>query len=195
MADPTDYKATASRILREPLPDGLLAGIGGNAPRKVKETAVKWLNIYHAPPKCFSGAVTRRTAVIEVSLDSNPLEDGQALTLISETDVCDEMLDGQGKVSCAFIITIIDECVSSAVTTLSSAQGGPRLSGVSLSLDTVFSQFCRTRCEAALREQDPSSRRWHDVLRLPGVGPNPAEARRHVHFRRNAAICPFMTAS
>ncbi|KAJ6459027.1 hypothetical protein C8R45DRAFT_1031301 [Mycena sanguinolenta] len=135
---PTDYKATAARILGAPLPDDLVSRIDGNAPRQVKETAVKWLNIYHAPPKCFAGAVTRRTTVTEVSLDLNPLEDGQTLTLISETDVCDEMLDGQEKVSCAFIITVIDECVSSAVTTLSSAQSGPGMSGVSLTLDTVF---------------------------------------------------------
>ncbi|KAF7360040.1 hypothetical protein MVEN_00731800 [Mycena venus] len=138
MAAPDRYHATIARILRSPLPDVILSRIQGNAPRNVKEMTVKWLNIYHAPPKCFAGSATRGTTVTEVSLDPNPLEDGRILTLVTETDVTEEMLDGRDKVSNAFIITIIDECVSSAVTSLDYAEGGPGLSGVSLSLDTVF---------------------------------------------------------
>ncbi|KAJ7240630.1 hypothetical protein B0H12DRAFT_1237248 [Mycena haematopus] len=136
MAD--NYHATISQMLGAPLPDALVSRIDGNAPREVKEIAVKWLNIYHAPPKCFAGALTRRAIVTEVSLNPNPLGDGRILTLISETDVTEEMLNGQGRVGGAFIVTVIDECVSSAVTTLDYAQGGPGISGVSLSLDTVF---------------------------------------------------------
>ncbi|KAF8143509.1 hypothetical protein K438DRAFT_1875860 [Mycena galopus ATCC 62051] len=53
-------------------------------------------------------------------------------------DVTEGMLDGQGRMSNALIITIIDECVSASVTTLDYFEGGPNMSGVSLSLDTAF---------------------------------------------------------
>ncbi|KAJ6557717.1 hypothetical protein B0H19DRAFT_1261315 [Mycena capillaripes] len=130
--------ATMVRILRTPLSDALVSTIKGNAPRDVKEMTVKWLDIYHSPPKCFSGTWTRRTVVTEVSLDPNPLEDRGSLTMVCEIDVTQELLDGRDKLSNAFVITIIDECVSSAVTTLDYAEGGPGISGVSLTLDTVF---------------------------------------------------------
>ncbi|KAJ7935928.1 hypothetical protein B0H13DRAFT_2304417 [Mycena leptocephala] len=122
--------ASMGRILQSPIPDAILSRIQGNAAREVKEIAVKWLNIYHAPPNCFAGASTRRTAVTEVSLNRNALDNGNILTLTLGV----EILDGQSKVSNAFIITIIDD----AVTTHDFAEGGPGISGVSLSLDTVF---------------------------------------------------------
>ncbi|KAK7045020.1 hypothetical protein R3P38DRAFT_2882143 [Favolaschia claudopus] len=139
MADPSAYNARIAHILRTPLPTAQVTSIQGNAPYKVKESAVKWLNIFHAPPRCFAGPLTRRTTVTEVSLDPNPLvENGRVLTMVCETDVAEEMLDGRRKASNAFIITIMDECVSSAVTTLDFAEGGAGISGVSLTLDTVF---------------------------------------------------------
>ncbi|KAJ6570519.1 hypothetical protein DFH09DRAFT_1153717, partial [Mycena vulgaris] len=110
----------------------------GNAPKHIKEWALKWLNIYHAPPKCFAGAGSRRTIVTEVYLDPNPLEDARVVTLVCETDVTEDSLDGQDHLSNAFIVVVIDECTSAAVAALDFAQGGPGLSGVSQSLNTVF---------------------------------------------------------
>ncbi|KAJ7050123.1 hypothetical protein C8F01DRAFT_1264390 [Mycena amicta] len=49
-----------------------------------------------------------------------------------------ELLDAQGRLAQAFVITIIDECVSSAVATLDYAEGGAGMSTVSLSLHTTF---------------------------------------------------------
>jgi hypothetical protein len=72
----TAPRHTTAQILGSPLPDAILSRIQGNAPRDVKEMTVKWLNIYHVPPKCFAVSATRRTTVTEVSLDPNPLEDG-----------------------------------------------------------------------------------------------------------------------
>ncbi|KAJ7354192.1 hypothetical protein DFH08DRAFT_854380 [Mycena albidolilacea] len=131
---PDRYNATIAEILRAPLPDTILSRIQGNAPPKVKESAVKWLNIFHT----FVGALTRKITVTEVSLDPDPLENGRILTLICEIDVTPEMVDGHDNVHNAFVVTVIDECVSSAVTALDYAEGGPGMSGVSLSLDTVF---------------------------------------------------------
>ncbi|KAJ7061404.1 hypothetical protein C8F01DRAFT_1253048 [Mycena amicta] len=71
-----------------------------------------------------------------------------------EIDVTEELLDGQGRLAQAFVITIIDErvtfvlshcparlitrrCVSSAVATVD-AKGGAGMSTVSLSLNTTF---------------------------------------------------------
>ncbi|KAJ6479441.1 hypothetical protein C8R47DRAFT_1219000 [Mycena vitilis] len=131
--------ATMLHILRTPVPDATVSRITGNAPWDVKETTVKWLDIYHAPTNCFAGAWTRRTVVTDVSLDSNPLENGRTLTLVCETDVTKEMLDGQtDKLNNSFVVTVIDECVSSAVTTLDYVEGGSGISGVSLTLNTVF---------------------------------------------------------
>ncbi|KAJ7124662.1 hypothetical protein C8R43DRAFT_1031137 [Mycena crocata] len=48
------------------------------------------------------------------------------------------MLDGQDRLSNSFVVVVIDECTSSAVTALDYAQGGPGVSGVSQSLNTVF---------------------------------------------------------
>ncbi|KAJ7434804.1 hypothetical protein B0H11DRAFT_2116123 [Mycena galericulata] len=133
-----NFANNQARILVTPIPDAVVARIQGNAPRDVKEMTVKWLDIFHSPRKCFVGASTRRTAVTEVSLEENPLEDTRILTMICETDVTDEMLDEEDKLSNAFIITVIDECVSSAVTTLDYAEGGSGMCGVSQSLNTVF---------------------------------------------------------
>ncbi|KAF8206741.1 hypothetical protein K438DRAFT_1816352 [Mycena galopus ATCC 62051] len=127
-----------AQILHAPLSEAIFSRIKGNAPREVKETAFKWTNIYHAPPKSFGRAWTQTITVTEVSLDPNPLSDRQTLTVTSEIDVTEGMLDGQGRVSNALIITIIDECVGAAVTTLDYFQGGPNMSGVSLGLDTAF---------------------------------------------------------
>ncbi|KAJ7022309.1 hypothetical protein C8F04DRAFT_1272749 [Mycena alexandri] len=130
---------SAVEILNKPLSDALVSQIKGNAPRDVKEMTVKWLNVYHAPPKCFAGASTRRTLVTEVSLDPNPLDDnGRVLTLVTEIDVSEEILDERGKLSTGFAIAVMDECLSSAVTTLDYADGGPGVSPVSLALNTVF---------------------------------------------------------
>ncbi|KAJ7805413.1 hypothetical protein B0H14DRAFT_2880840 [Mycena olivaceomarginata] len=112
MAAPDHYNATIAEVLRTPLPDAILSRITGNAPQKVKE----WT----------------------VSLDPDPLENGKILTLVCESDVTEGMVDGQDQVHNAFVITVIDECVSSAVTALKCAEGGPGISGVSLTLDTVF---------------------------------------------------------
>ncbi|KAJ7086252.1 hypothetical protein C8R44DRAFT_821243 [Mycena epipterygia] len=133
-----NLNAAMARILHTPLPDAIISPIRGNAERSVKEMAVKWLNIFHAPPKCFAGASSRKTVVTEVSIAPNPLEDPRILTLVCELDVTEEILDGQDKLSNAFIIVIIDECVSSAVTALDYAEGGPGICGVSQSLNTVF---------------------------------------------------------
>ncbi|KAJ7050100.1 hypothetical protein C8F01DRAFT_1264364 [Mycena amicta] len=51
-----------------------------------------------------------------------------------------ELLDAQGRLAQAFVITIIDECVSSAVATLDYAEGGAGMSTVSLSLNTNLPQ-------------------------------------------------------
>lgn len=83
MAAPDRSNATIAEILRAPLPDTILSRIKGNAPPKVKESAVKWLNIFHT----FVGALTRRITVTEVSLNPDPLENGRILTLIGEIDV------------------------------------------------------------------------------------------------------------
>ncbi|KAJ7720368.1 hypothetical protein DFH07DRAFT_858644 [Mycena maculata] len=135
---PFDSNAAMARILGTSLPDAMLSQIEGNAPRDVKEMAVKWLDIFHAPPKCFAGASTRKTAITEVSLDPNPLEDTRILTMVCELDVMEDILDGEDKLSNAFIVVVIDECVSSAVTALDYAEGGPGICGVSQSLNTVF---------------------------------------------------------
>ncbi|KAJ7190195.1 hypothetical protein GGX14DRAFT_483690 [Mycena pura] len=132
------HLTAVARILQRPIPDAYVARIAGNAPRGVKEMAVKWLNFYHAPPKCFAGTSARRTVVTEVSLHDNPLSDTRTLTMVSEIDVTEEILDTEDKLSYPFLITVIDECVSSAVATLDYAEGGPGISGVSLSLNTVF---------------------------------------------------------
>ncbi|KAJ7086842.1 hypothetical protein B0H15DRAFT_343536 [Mycena belliarum] len=47
-------------------------------------------------------------------------------------------LDSRDVVANAFIVTVIDECVSAAVAALDRAQGGPGTSGVTLSITTVF---------------------------------------------------------
>ncbi|KAJ7086854.1 hypothetical protein B0H15DRAFT_1022964 [Mycena belliarum] len=127
-------------ILHATYPDATLARIQGNAPRAVKELALKCLDIYHAPaPSCFAAdAGTLRTAVTEVSLDPGPLEDTRVLTLVCELEVTDASLDSRDVVANAFIVTIIDECVSAAVAALDRAQGGPGTSGVTLSITTVF---------------------------------------------------------
>ncbi|KAJ7124666.1 hypothetical protein C8R43DRAFT_1135613 [Mycena crocata] len=132
------HNANMARILRTPLPDHLVANIHGNAARDVKEMSVKWLNIFHSPPKCFAGASSRRTTVTSVSLDANPLEDTRILTLVAELHVTEDMLDGRDRLSNSFIVVVIDECTSSAVTTLDYAEGGPGMCGVSQSLNTVF---------------------------------------------------------
>ncbi|KAJ7086847.1 hypothetical protein B0H15DRAFT_931380 [Mycena belliarum] len=127
-------------ILHATYPDATLARIQGNAPRAVKELALKCLAIYHAPaPSCFaSDAGTLRTAVTEVSLDPGPLQDTRVLTLVCEVEVTDASLDRRDVVANAFIVTVIDECVSAAVAALDLAQGGPGMSGVTLSITTVF---------------------------------------------------------
>jgi hypothetical protein len=94
--------ASMGRILQSPIPDAILSRIQGNAAREVKEIAVKWLNIYHAPPNCFAGASTRRTAVTEVSLNRNALDNGNILTLVCETNVT------EGIISVSAQITISD---------------------------------------------------------------------------------------
>ncbi|KAJ7050103.1 hypothetical protein C8F01DRAFT_1377842 [Mycena amicta] len=119
------------RTLRLPIPSDYLERIAGTAPTDVKAMAVKWLNVYHAPAptqRCFAGMSARRT------LDNEGLRRSRRLTLVSEIDVTEsvsvktaegesrlrlvELLDGQGRLAQAFVITIIDECVSSAVATL-----------------------------------------------------------------------------
>jgi hypothetical protein len=100
MAAPDHYNATIAEVLRTPLPDAILSRITGKAPQKVKEWTVKWLNIYHTPPKCFVGALTRRTTITEVSLDPDPLENGKILTLVCESDLTEgdvpaSRLDGE----------------------------------------------------------------------------------------------------
>ncbi|KAJ7050127.1 hypothetical protein C8F01DRAFT_1180038 [Mycena amicta] len=127
------------RTLRLPIPSNYLERIAGTAPTDVKAMAVKWLNVYHAPaPRCFAGMSARRTVVTDVSLDKEGLGRSRRLTLVSEIDVTEELLDGQDRLAQAFIITIIDECVSSAVATLDYAEGGAGMSTVSLSLNTTF---------------------------------------------------------
>ncbi|KAJ7452223.1 hypothetical protein FB451DRAFT_1282922 [Mycena latifolia] len=134
---------TVLRILRTPLPDAVLAAIGGSAPREIKAWAVKWMDIFHAPPRCFAGAVTRGTVVSAVELDAGPLRDGddagaRVLTMVCEAVVAEGCLNAQEQLAPPFLVTVIDECVSAAVATLDYALGGPGISGVSLSLDTTF---------------------------------------------------------
>ncbi|KAJ7634377.1 hypothetical protein FB45DRAFT_908711 [Roridomyces roridus] len=127
-------------IISNPIPDSILAGIKGNAPSDVKEIAVKWLNFFNAPAeKCFYGLSSGRKVVTEVSLDADPLREGQVLTLVCELDIAEEsLLDRHGKLANAFIFSVLDETVSSAVTALGYATGGSGICGVSQSLNTVF---------------------------------------------------------
>ncbi|KAJ7061390.1 hypothetical protein C8F01DRAFT_1139825, partial [Mycena amicta] len=116
LSDPARV-AQMLRTLRLPIPSDYLERIAGTAPTDVKSMAVKWLNGYHAP----AGELGRN----------------RRLTLASEIDVTEELLDAQGRLAQAFVITIIDECVSSAVATVD-AKGGAGMSTVSLSLNTTF---------------------------------------------------------
>ncbi|KAJ7614339.1 hypothetical protein FB45DRAFT_936670 [Roridomyces roridus] len=138
----TDTAAAQLRILRDPVPDSILDGIRGNAPRDVKEVAVKWLKFFTAPAEqCFYGLSSERKVVTEVSLNPDPLEDMHVLTLVCEIVVTEELLDWRGKLGNAFVISVIDECVSSAVTALDYAEGGSGICGVSQSLNTVLHNF------------------------------------------------------
>ncbi|KAJ7452245.1 hypothetical protein FB451DRAFT_1565960 [Mycena latifolia] len=140
--------AAMMRILRTPLPDALLARIEGSAPNEVKAWAVKWMQIYHAPPRCFVGALTRGTVVSKVEFGAGPLGDkgeeregegaGRVLTMVCEAEVTEGCLNAQAQLATAWIVTVIDECVSAAVAALDYARGGPGMSGVSLSLNTTF---------------------------------------------------------
>ncbi|KAJ7634399.1 hypothetical protein FB45DRAFT_908772 [Roridomyces roridus] len=121
----TDTAAAQLRILRDPVPDSILDGVRGNAPRDVKEVAVKWLKFFTAPAEQFS-------------LNPDPLEDMHVLTLVCEIVVTEELLDWRGKLGNAFVISVIDECVSSAVTAFDCAEGGAGICGVSQSLNTVL---------------------------------------------------------
>ncbi|KAF7292804.1 hypothetical protein MIND_01179300 [Mycena indigotica] len=126
------------RILRIPISDEYLEQISGTAPLDVKAMTVKWLNVYHAPaPKCFAGMSAKRTIVKEVSLNREQHAQSR-LQLVSEIEVTEELLDRHRNLAQAFIVTIIDECVSSAVSTVDYAEGGPGISPVSLSLNTTF---------------------------------------------------------
>ncbi|KAJ7050137.1 hypothetical protein C8F01DRAFT_1377865 [Mycena amicta] len=121
------------RTLRLPIPSDYLERIAGTATTDVKAMAVKWLNVYHAPaPRCFAGMSAKRTVVTDVSLDNEGLGRSRRLTLVSEIDVTEDEL------AQAFVITIIDECVSSPVATLDYAEGGAGMSTLSLSLNTTF---------------------------------------------------------
>ncbi|KAJ7452241.1 hypothetical protein FB451DRAFT_1524090 [Mycena latifolia] len=121
---------TTVRTLCTPLPDALLARIEGGAPREVKAWAVKWMEIYHAPPRCFVGALTRGTVVRKAELEPGAAWGRRRGRGEGADDGC---LNAQDQ-----IVTVIDECVSAAVATLDYARGGPGLSGVSLSLNTTF---------------------------------------------------------
>ncbi|KAJ7749939.1 hypothetical protein B0H16DRAFT_1460964 [Mycena metata] len=112
MSDPSN---DAVRIFSTPLPEALVSQIKGNAPYHVKEMTVKWLNIYHAPQKHFGGPSTHRTITSFV-----------------------EILDGQGKLSTAFTIAVMDEYLSSAVTTHDYTTNGLGMSPVSLGINSMF---------------------------------------------------------
>ncbi|KAJ6612099.1 hypothetical protein B0H10DRAFT_1808124 [Mycena sp. CBHHK59/15] len=127
-----------AHILRTRLADAVVSGIQGNAERKVKEMAVKWLNIFHAHPDCFAGSSSRRINVTEVSVNPSTLEDALVGTVVCEIDVTEDILDGQDELSNAFIVLLIDECATAAVTALNYAEGGLGIAGVSQSLNTVF---------------------------------------------------------
>ncbi|KAJ7646230.1 hypothetical protein B0H17DRAFT_436403 [Mycena rosella] len=133
--------AAMVRILRTPVPDAVLDAITGTAARTVKARAVQWLDIYHAPPCCFAGRAARRTAVTDVSLapalpGAGAGED--ALTLVCEIDITEDSLSAADTLANAVLVAVIDECVSAAVSAHDFARGGPGMSGVSLSLNTVF---------------------------------------------------------
>ncbi|KAJ7445898.1 hypothetical protein FB451DRAFT_1376055 [Mycena latifolia] len=117
-------------------------GIRGGAPPVVKVRALKWLEIYRTPPRCFAGTATRRGEVAAVELQNSPLGDqgseGKVLILVLELEVAEDTLDTQDTANNAFLVVVIDECVSVAVTALDYAQGGPGISSVSQSLNTVF---------------------------------------------------------
>ncbi|KAJ7060673.1 hypothetical protein C8F01DRAFT_1253160 [Mycena amicta] len=131
------------RTLRLPVPSDYLERIAGTAPIDVKAMAVKWLNVYHAPaPRCFAGMSARRTLVTDVSLDNDEIDVTESVSVKTADGESRmrlvELLDGLGGLAQAFVITIIDECVSSAVATLDYAEGGAGMSTLLLSLNTTF---------------------------------------------------------
>ncbi|KAJ7261178.1 hypothetical protein C8J57DRAFT_1337267 [Mycena rebaudengoi] len=126
------------RILKTPLGDEEVSRIQGNAERNVKERAARWLDTFHAPPRCFAGSSSRGTKVIEVSMYHNPLENALVGTMVNEINVTEEMLDDQDHLSSAFIVLLIDECATAITAALDLAKGGLGVAGVSQSLNTVF---------------------------------------------------------
>ncbi|KAJ7646220.1 hypothetical protein B0H17DRAFT_436309 [Mycena rosella] len=92
-------------------------------------------------PRHAASRGARRTAVTDVSLapalpGARAGED--ALTVVCEVDITEDSLSGADTLANAVLVAVIDECVSAAVSAHDFARGGPGISGVSLSLNTVF---------------------------------------------------------
>ncbi|KAF7324166.1 hypothetical protein MKEN_00639400 [Mycena kentingensis (nom. inval.)] len=126
-------------IAHAPLPDAYLAGIAGSAPQAVKAHAVGWLNVFHAPsPRCFAGESARRVVVTRVDVEASGEGQGSVLTLESEIEATEELLDRRNSVDKSFIIALMDECTTSSVVTLDFALGGAGIPTVSLGLNTAW---------------------------------------------------------
>ncbi|CAK5272336.1 unnamed protein product [Mycena citricolor] len=129
------FVCNSRRILNTPVAPHRLARIAGSAPQAVKEYAVKWLDIYHAPGNsCFAMPMASESVVTRVELT-----DSVELVMECEVEVTAEMLDAEGKAANSFLFSVIDEATSSAVTAIDFASRGPdAVSGVSLYLNTSF---------------------------------------------------------
>ncbi|KAF7314766.1 hypothetical protein MKEN_00950700 [Mycena kentingensis (nom. inval.)] len=137
-SNPTRLQRMLS-IAHAPLDSDALACIEGNASAAVKSFAVGWLNAYHDPaPRCFAGASTSRTVVKRVEVEREREGTGKVLTLVSEVEATEELLDRRDAVAQAFIIAILDECLSAAVTALDFHEGGLGITTATLGLDTAF---------------------------------------------------------
>ncbi|KAM6496325.1 hypothetical protein JOM56_009031 [Amanita muscaria] len=127
-------------LLRNPLPDELVAGVAGNAPRAVKEAPIRAFQMYHRnAPASFAGTVTSRLCASEVSISPNTEDPAKNdCRIISEMTVEEDMVGPDGMLSQGCISLLIDETSAAATTAYFVLEGKAALTGLSQNLNVFF---------------------------------------------------------
>ncbi|PPQ70379.1 hypothetical protein CVT26_013844 [Gymnopilus dilepis] len=93
------------------VPPEVVAGIAGNAPLSIKETALTWYRLLAIRGDSgFEYATRKHVTITEVSLEPSP-DDPQSLSakMVCELEVAPEMCDKQGVLSHWSMYSLIDE--------------------------------------------------------------------------------------
>ncbi|KAF8628739.1 hypothetical protein AX15_003750 [Amanita polypyramis BW_CC] len=127
-------------FLNGSIPEEVITGVKGNAPRKVKEAPLKAIQSLHKTQRrLYNLPVAGRLTVSEVSITPS-LENATKTDcrVFCKININADMLGLDGTLSQGCIALLIDECSAIATTAYSVLEGRLALVGVSQSMNLFF---------------------------------------------------------